>query len=276
MENEGRRLEIDILTLAAISIIAWALVIVFHEFVGHAVVALSMGIPVKLVTTAFVDIQSNQVHSFTQSQIINAGGTILNFVNGAIALAFLYFRKSGKSAPNPLPYFLWLYTTMSFVVVCGYLISATEIGAGDWILFIKELEPRSLYFAIIILSGVLIALPAYALPLRSWMPKMKNNRLVLLKITAIPVVTLIITQTLSVVRSPLTYEPSDVNPLLASAFIYIQFVIWLILVNVIPIPRSSEPIESIRLVRSVWWTVAGIIVLLPFVLILGYGVGPFG
>ncbi len=273
MENERRRLEIDTLTLVAISIVAWAMVIVLHEFVGHAVVALSMGIPVKLVTTSFVDIQQNQVRSFTQSQIISAGGTFLNLLTGAIALAFLQFRKS---ASNPLRYFLWLYTTMSLVVVCGYLISATAIGAGDWIQVIRELKPRNLFLAIIILSGVLIALPAYALPLRSWMPKMKGDRLVLLKVTVIPVVTLIITQTLSVLRSPLTYEPSEVNPLLASAFIYIQFVVWSILVNVIPIPRSSNPIESIRLGRSVWWIVAGIIVLLPFVLILGFGVGPFG
>ena len=271
MENEGRRLEIDIPTLVAISIIAWALVIVMHEIVGHAGTAALMGIPVRAVSTTTAYLAWDHIQSVGQYRIIHINGTAANLVTGAIALLVLQFLKPKSKA---LRYFLWLFTTMSFVIVIMYLVSATAVGACDWMEVLTDLEPRSLYTAVVVAAGVLFAIPGYALPLRAWMPDLKRDRSVLLKVTAIPVLTLIITQTLSMVGSPFGFQSPESSHLIGMVFIYIHFVVWAVLVNVISVPRSSEAIESIELRRSSMWLVAGIIVLLIFLLVLGPGLGP--
>ena len=48
MDRE-KRIDIDILTLIAISIIAWSLANFLHEVVGHAGSAALLGIPVRAV-----------------------------------------------------------------------------------------------------------------------------------------------------------------------------------------------------------------------------------
>ena len=277
MENNGRNLKIDIPTLVAISIAAWVLVVSLHEIVGHAVPAVLMGLDVRMATSTGVDIPSDQVPydlwSSVKAKTLLAGGTVVNFLTGGIALLLLHFRKPISKSWQ---YFLWLFTTFSFVIVIMYLVTATALGAGDWIGFVQDMDAKNLYLAIIIGTGVLFALPGYALPLREWMPDLKGNRLALLKITSVPVITLTITQVLSVIKSPFPNQPGGQNNFAISIFVCIHCVIWAILVNLIPVPRSSKGVESIDLGRSPFWLVAGIVFFLFFVLILGTGLGPLG
>lgn len=98
----------------------------------------------------------------------------------------------------------------------------------------------------------------------------------LLKVTLIPVLTLIISQTLSVLGSPFAFQPPESSHMGASIFIFLHFILWAILVNLIPVPRSSEAVESINLMRSTTWLVVGILVFLIFVFILGPALGPLG
>ena len=95
----------------------------------------------------------------------------------------------------------------------------------------------------------------------------------LLKVTLIPVLTLILTYTLSVFG---TFLPPESSHMGASIFIFLHFILWAILVNLIPVPRSSDAIESISLRRSTTWLVVGFVVFLFFVFILGPGLGPLG
>jgi hypothetical protein len=275
MENNGRNLKIDIPTLVAISIVAWVLVVSLHEIVGHAGSAVLMGLDVRLATSTGVDIPSDQVSydlwSSAKARTLLAGGTVVNLITGSIALLLLHFRKPISKAWQ---YFLWLFATFSFIIVIMYLITTTAIGAGDWIVFVQGLNPRNLYVDIIIGTGILFAIPGYALPLWEWMPNLKGNRLTLLKITFVPVLALTISQIFSTLRSPYLNEKGGQNPLLASVFVCIHVLIWAILVNLIPVPRSSKGIEGISLGRSPIWLVAGMVFFLLFVLILGTGIGP--
>jgi hypothetical protein len=275
MENNGRNLKIDIPTLVAISIVAWVLVVSLHEIVGHAGSAVLMGLDVRLATSTGVDIPSDQVSydlwSSAKARTLLAGGTVVNLITGSIALLLLHFRKPISKAWQ---YFLWLFATFSFIIVIMYLITTTAIGAGDWIVFVQGLNPRNLYVDIIIDTGILFAIPGYALPLWEWMPNLKGNRLTLLKITFVPVLALTISQIFSTLRSPYLNEKGGQNPLLASVFVCIHVLIWAILVNLIPVPRSSKGIEGISLGRSPIWLVAGMVFFLLFVLILGTGIGP--
>jgi hypothetical protein len=271
MDKEKKRLEIDVLTLAAISIVAWALVVIMHEIVGHAGFAAIMGIPVRAVSTTTVFLEWDKIKTIEEYRLIHIGGTLMNLLTGVIAIFLLhYVDRFSKS----MRYFLWLFATMSFVVVIMYLISATAIGAGDWMEVITDLEPKNLYVAMIVCIGILIAIPGYILPLRVWMPDLRGNRSTLLKVTVIPVLVLIIIQTLSVLGSPFAFYPPELSHLGASIFIFIHFILWIILVNVIPVSQASKELEGIGLDRSSHWLVAGVVVLIVFVFILGPGLGP--
>ena len=157
MENSGRNIKIDIPTLVAISIVAWVMAVSLHEVGGHAVPALFMGLDVRLATSTGVDIPSDQVSydlwSSAKARTLLAGGTVVNFLTGGIALLLLHFRKQVSKA---FQYFLWLFATFSFVIVIMYLVTTTAIGAGDWIGFVQRLNPRNLYIAIIIKQMLLI------------------------------------------------------------------------------------------------------------------------
>ncbi len=72
------------------------------------------------------------------------------------------------------------------------LVTAMLIHAGDWMEVSRELEPADLWKAIIIGVGVIIMIVGYVMPLRLWMPDLRDNRKAKLTIMAIPVVTMIL------------------------------------------------------------------------------------
>ena len=269
--DQKRSVEIDLLTLIAISIIAWSLANFLHEVVGHAGSAALLGIPVRAVSTTTMYIEWDQIKTVGENRIIHAAGAGMNLLTGVIALLFLRSPKINDSATR---YFLWLFSTFSFIIVTLNLISAPLIGGGDWIVFIQEFENRELWKAIIIGAGVILTIPGYVLPLRLWMPDLRGNRKTLLKITIIPVMTLIVIQTLSLIGSPFSHLHPEYNHLLASVFAYLHFILWAILVNILPVPRSTSSIDSIRLPRSSVYLGLGFIVGLVFIAVLGPGLGP--
>ena len=271
MNNEGRRLEIDIPTLIAISMLAWVLTNILHEIVGHAGSAALLGIPVRAVSTTTVYLEWDQVPSVGAYRIFHAAGTIVNLITGALALLVLRLRILKNSAPR---YFLWLFATMSFTIAALNLVSAPLLGGGDWIEVTRGFEPVSLWIAIIVGLGVIMTVAGYALPLRLWMPDLRGNRGAQFKITVIPVVTLIVVQSLSIIGSPFANLPPASNHLLGSIFAYFHFILWAILVNVLPVPRSRNAVESIRLPRSNVSLAFGLVAALFFIFVLGPGLGP--
>ncbi len=270
MDSE-RSIKIDLFTLIAISIAAWSLANFFHEVIGHAGSAAILGIPVRAVSTTTAYVEWSQIESVDENRIIHAGGTVMNLLTGVIALLFLRSPKVTDSASR---YFLWLFSTVSFILVTLNLISAPLIGGGDWTVIVRELGKREIWKSIIIGVGVILAFLGYTIPLRLFMPSLRGNRKTLIKITIIPIVTFIIVQTLSLIGSPFSSLPPEENHLLASVFAYLHFVLWAILVNILPIPRSTRPIESIRLPRSYVYLGIGFIVGIIFIGVLGPGLGP--
>ncbi len=270
VESRERRIEVDVPALIALSTVAWALADVLHEIVGHAGAAVLLGIPVRAVSTTTVYIAGDQVHSLGDVRTINAAATVLNLVTGGLALLALRSRRVTSVATR---YFLWLFATISFIIVTLNLVAGTDFQD-----VITGLEPRGLWRAGILTAGLLAAVVGYALPLRLWMPDLRQNRRLQLKITAIPVAVLIVVQTLSVARSPFAAQPigSGDNALMAVAALSLFCGLWLALVNLVQRPRSAAPAESIRLNRSKTWLAVGLIVFLIFVAVLGPGLGPLG
>ncbi len=261
-------IEVDVPTLIAVSAVAWALVDVLHEIVGHAGAALLLGIPVKAVSTTTVYIAGDQIHSFADVRTIDAAGSVLNLVTGGLALLAL---RSGKVTSAASRYFLWLFATISLIVVTLNLLVGSDLSE-----VISGLKPEGLWKAGLFATGVLVAIVGYALPLRLWMPNLRDNRRLQLKITAVPVAVVVVVQTLSVAKSPFTAVPmsSGTNALMTVVALSFFLGLWLVAVNLIQRPRSNEPVEGIQLTRSKSWLVIGLIVFLIFVAVLGPGLGP--
>ncbi len=277
MSTYENSMKIHIPTLIAISIIAWALVDIMHEIVGHAGAAIMMGIPVKAVSTstAYLYVDWKQFitdHGLNPMRLVILGGTIINIVTGALALLALKWKKAMNKA---ICYFLWLFATFSTIIIAMNMVTNTLMGFGDWTEFISTLEHESIWKTIIIVTGLVIIVTGYVLSLRQWVPSMKGHRLTLLKITAIPVVTMIAVQTLSLIKSPFATLPPESNHILASSFAYIHFILWVIVVNLIPGPNSTDNVDAVRLPRSNVWLVLGFIVFIFFILVLGPGIGSF-
>ncbi len=271
LDVESReRHEVDVPTLVALSTVAWALADVLHEIVGHAGAAVLLGIPVRAVSTTTAYIVGEQIHSLADARTINAAGSVLNLVTGSLALLALRSPRVTRAA---LRYFLWLFATMSLIVATLNLL----VGS-DWSGVISGLEPRGLWKAGIVAAGLLVAVAGYVLPLRLWMPDLRQNRRLQLKITATPVAVVIVVQTLSVARSPFTALPlsSGMNALMTVVALAFFFGLWLVLVNLVRRPRSTKPAEAVLLPRSNSWLAVGLIVFLIFVAVLGPGLGPLG
>ena len=256
--------------LIAISILAWILVDVSHEIIGHAGAAALLGIPVRAVSTTAASIEWDQVTSVGAYRTIMAGGTVMNLVGGVAALILLGLPKKLNSATR---YFLWLFSTFSFLIVAMNLVTVFLIGAGDWAEFTRELEPRGLWTAIIIGAGVILSVSGYILTLRLWMPDLRYNRGTQLAVTVMPVVTVIVVQSLSLIGSPFVRDSFGAAHLLACVFAYLHFVLWAILVNAIPAPRSKNTPQSIQLSRSYGWLASGLVVALIYLVVLGPGIG---
>jgi hypothetical protein len=268
IESRERQIEVDVPTLVALSTVAWALADVLHEVVGHAGAAVLLGVPVRAVSTTTVYLGWDQIQTVGDVRTIDAAATVLNIVTGGLALLALRSRRVTNSASR---YFLWIFSTISFVIVTLNLV-----GGADWAEVIAGLEPRGLWRAGIVAAGVVVAVVGYVLPLRLWMPDLRENRKRQLKITAIPVAVVIVVQTLSVVRSPFAARPigSGQNALMTVVALSLFFGLWLALVNLVRRPRSTEPVESVRLTRSKSWLAVGLSVFLIFVAVLGPGLGP--
>lgn len=268
---------INIPTLIAISIIAWILVNIFHEIVGHAGFGILSGLSLKAAntTTAYFDV--NWDHEISQNgfstyRFFLLGGVLVNFLTGLIAWLLLKFKSSINSQLN---LFLWLFTSFSLVIIVMNLISVPLIGGGDLVGVIRTFDNQNLAKIIVLILGIFIMITGYLFLQRSFMPKLNGHRSIILSLTIIPILTLIIIQSLSLLKSPFAYLPPSQNHLLASVFAYFHFILWAVIVNIFPFSNKMNSIENISLEKSISWIILSIILLFFFIFILGPGIGSF-
>ena len=266
-----RRVEIDTPTLITVSAMAWAVANVCHEIVGHAGAAVVLGIPVRAVSTTTAWVDWTAIESAAQARIIDAAATPVNILTGALALAALRWLHVYSV---PLRYFLWLFATVSFTMATWNMVTVALLGAGDWGEVAEGLDHAGLWTVVVVAVGVVVAIVGYRLPLRLFLPDLRELPGLRHKIIFVPVSTMIVVQTLSVLPSPFATAPGDANHLLASVFAYAHLIVWAILVNRGVGPRSSRAVDDIALNRSKSWLATGAVLIVVFVAVLGPGLGP--
>ena len=269
--------KIDIPTLIAVSALSWTLANITHEFFGHALFGTVSGLKLNAVSTstAFFNMDWNSYinqHGYNAMRLFLMGGVLMNFITGAIALLILRFNKS--LSPH-LNLFLWLFSSFSFIIVVMNLISVTLIGGGDLPQIISTFKNQENLKIIVLIIGFFIMIAGYVIIQKSFMPEIKAHRTVLLKLTLIPVITAITIQTLSLLKSPFAYLPPSQNHLLASVFIYFHFLLWALIVNIIPLPGSRNKIEKVVTGKSIIWISVSLVFIVFYIFILGPGIGSF-
>lgn len=250
MKTEKKYIGIDIPTLVAISLVAWILVIALYRTVEYIGAAVLIDTPFQAVSITVVTLDWDIISSSVVPRFVSAGGLWANLITGFLALFLLLLPKVTSKT---LRCFLWLFSTFSLILSAN-LFPAAFLGVGDWSEFTSNLEPATIRKLISLGVGVLLLVFGYILPLRIWMPRLKGNFSARIKITVIPVATLMVVQTLVVLATPLFKLPLSSNPLVAAVSGFPFFILWMTLVNLIPVPRSRKPAESIQFQCSpAWW-----------------------
>jgi len=269
--------KVNIPTLIAISALSWILVNITHEFFGHAVFGILSGLKLNAfsTSTAFFNMDWNEYinqHGYTTLRLYLLGGVLMNFVTGVIALLIL---KLYKSLSSQMHLFLWLFSSFSFIIIVMNFITVTFIGGGDLPQIIITFKNQESLKTIVLIIGFIIMIAGYMIIQKNFMPEIKGHRSVLILITLIPVITAIIIQTLSLLKSPFAYLPPSQNHLLASVLAYFHFLLWALIVNIMPLTSKKNSIEKVVVEKSIIWITISLIFIIFYIFILGPGIGSF-
>ncbi len=132
-------------TIVSMAVIASGIATLLHEGVGHGLVAWLRG---HIVT----ELTSNHLSSLTSDHWVEAGGTLVNLVLGAL---FLWISRALGNRAN-LRYFFWILGALNLLPGAGYFLFSGIFGVGDWQQVIRGLPHQAvLRIAMTIFGAVL-------------------------------------------------------------------------------------------------------------------------
>lgn len=119
---------IDYFTLIAISMLAYVITTMLHEYVGHAATCVLLGGSVKELNAFYIDCNYGTISSIS-IRLIALAGPLISLISGLIGFGLL--RKLTQLSSNA-KYFLWLLSTIGLMTAAGYLLFSGIIGIGDF------------------------------------------------------------------------------------------------------------------------------------------------
>jgi hypothetical protein len=126
--ESGRSLP-DLLTVTAIALVAYAASNVLHKAVGHGTACVALGGKPLVLSSVHFDCGEEAISALARRGVA-AAGTIVNFIAGAIGL--LAFKATNPVRKPHLAYFLWLFTTLNLLMGAGYFLFSGVGDIGDW------------------------------------------------------------------------------------------------------------------------------------------------
>src|SRR5262245_43275433 len=118
----------DLLTVAAMGLVAYALANLLHEGLGHGGACLLVGGRPLVLSSMHFDGDTKEL-SRGANRLIAAGGTLVNLLVGGIALAAL---SCSQSISAEVRFFLWLLAFVNLFQGTGYFLFSGVAGIGDW------------------------------------------------------------------------------------------------------------------------------------------------
>lgn len=154
MNKRNKRLSglnVDNLTLVAITIIVYIIQNILHEFVGHGIATILVGGEIISWSTAYLENDLDAVSNIGK-QIVSASGPVINILFGLLFWAILHFKKRTASS---IDYFIWLSMTVNLLTGTGYFLFSGVIGIGDWNNVISYFNHYWLWRSILIILGII-------------------------------------------------------------------------------------------------------------------------
>src|SRR5262249_54209746 len=118
----------DLLTVAAMGLVAYALANLLHEGLGHRGACLLVGGKPLVLSSLHFDGDTEGLPRGA-NRLIAAGGTVVNLLVGGIALAAL---SRSRTLPAQVRYFFWLLAFVNLFQGTGYFLFSGVAGIGDW------------------------------------------------------------------------------------------------------------------------------------------------
>ena len=132
-------------TIIAFAVLAALTGSLLHEGLGHGVTAWLRG---DIVT----ELSSNHLDSVRPDRLVDAGGTIVNFIAGFI---FLFVSRACGARAN-LRYLLWLLGALNLLDAAGYFLFSGVLNVGDWAQVIAGVPHRAALRTVIAVTGALL------------------------------------------------------------------------------------------------------------------------
>jgi hypothetical protein len=139
----------DLLTLAALGVVAYVSETLLHEAVGHGGACLALGGRVESIAPLYM-------RCSVTAPALAAAGPGMNLLAGAAGLLALR-GLSGRSR-----HFAWLVFVFNWLIAAGYLLVGAATGFGDWGALFAGVSPDWHWRA----PAALAALAFYMLTLR--------------------------------------------------------------------------------------------------------------
>ena len=119
----------DLLTVTAIALVAYAASNVSHEAVGHGGACVALGGKPNVLSSVHFDCGAEAISALARRGVA-AAGTIANFIAGALGL--VAFKATNPVRKPHISYFLWLFTTLNLLMGAGYFLFSGVGNIGDW------------------------------------------------------------------------------------------------------------------------------------------------
>ena len=135
----------DYATVCAVSLVAWMLVAMSHEGIGHALTALLTGTKSGVLSTMAWS------STGATTRLVAAGGTLVNLMEAGVL--WIVLRGWPKASPQTR-LFLWAACTFNLFTGTGYFLYSGVTNFGDWAQVVAGLQPHWVWMALLTLVGM--------------------------------------------------------------------------------------------------------------------------
>jgi hypothetical protein len=264
-ETAPQHARVDILTVVSIALVAYILGNVLHEGAGHGGACLLTGGTPLVVSSVHMECSA-------EGRLVDAGGTIMNLIAGAVFFALGRITNE-RSSPR-LKYFFWISMTVNLFTATGYFLFSGIGGFGDWAEFIKGLGSQWPWrIGLTVLGAITYALSVRLslLELRPLIGSDKDSRLPRAReLSKLPYFAGGILACIAGALNPVGWMLVALSAA-ASTFGGTSGLLWMIdWLRGDRIPLGSSP-EPSPILRSWPWVVTAAIMAMAFIIVLGPG-----
>ena len=265
-DRKSPRLSLDVATIAAAGVLAYALVATVHEGIGHGAACIAVGADASAVSST--ELRCDGVSGIS-ALIVTSSGSLANLLVGLAAFAAFRAARPGDGRVLLLG---WLVCAWNIFHAGSYLLAGALFGFGDWGRVASAVDPPilgqigvGLVGAAIVYFGQRVATDPV------WQPLVGIGDDRAARWPAITWPALVGGAAISLLAglfSPLRPEYALVTSVLAPLSL-----LWL--VRLPRWPTADNPSRGVPIPRSLPLVGSALVVALIFVLALGPGIGSF-